>query len=605
MEPVVLKSQNITTSEFLSSQKRNIKIGAYVLVGLAIVVIYGFLNYRINNFATLALGLTKPVIVLNVESQDGLRVVINGSVGPVYVGVVSMTWNWGDGSQNEGFFPQSHSYSQPGKYKIIATARSLFGQGDGYVELSVTVPPNPPQLELSSPALKDMTLSVNGYVQDADRLVWNWGDGSPLEETWFSGNHAYKSYGDYIVNVTAYKGELSMSKNIRVSIKDQTPPTLETFIQDINGLKVTINGNTENTNKIIWYWGDDKSEDSWFPAVHAYLKSGTYEVTAKALGADKVTPKRFSVTVPRVDEFITLQGSQSNFFKFPKRFFDESVVTDKQILAVTDAQYQGLKKMHNGLVPYVSTKIEYNPAVYGVTSPEGIVLGDAAFPALNGGDPRWEVMSHEQGHNFFGGTSAFYYSIASPGPFLQESFAVLSAFYTYYDILENAKKYGINEDALNSLRRDFKNGEDYQKKQYETYIKDGAVFDVSDVLTSQALDYVMILKGEQYGWNNYALFARAFDDGMANQFTFQNDGVSDVEKSTYVIATLNATFNNDFRKEFINLNFPIDQVLYKEVFNKISDFINNNKKTVFHDDSLTYSTQIDNIFSIIRNFFNK
>ena len=564
---------------------------------------FGYLDSGSDNTA-LVLDSAKPKIILNVESQDKLEVLINGSVGPTSIGVVSMTWNWGDGSRNDGFFPQSHIYFKPGKYKIVTTARSLFGVSEGYTELWVSVPPEPPVLGLSRPTINDLNLSINGFVQNADKLVWNWGDGSKLEESWFLGNHTYKSYGDYTVEVTAYSGKLSTSRKVTVSLKEQKPPKLETYIQDVDGLRVTINGYAENTDKIIWNWGDGKSENSWFPVSHSYPQNGTYEVTVKALRGNKVISKTFSVTVPRVDEFITIQGSQSIFFKFPKRFFDESLVTDRQILAVTDAQYQSLKKMHNGLTPYALTKIEYNPVVYGQTSPEGIVLGDAAFPSLNGGNPRWEVMAHEQGHNFFGGTSAFYYLLASPGPFLQESFAVLSAFYTYHDILENAQKYGIKESALNSLRSDFENGRDYQKQRYEVYIKGGAVFDIDDVLTSQVLDYVMILKGERYGWGNYERFTRAFDNQIADQFSFQNDGVSDIEKSTYTIAALGVAFNNDFQKEFISLNFPIDTSLYKDVFSKISGFLNNEKGTMIQD-SPSLGTWMGNIFSRFRNIFDR
>ena len=324
-------SNHFNTSKILHlnswiSKHKKFCYGFLVLFFVLIIGNFGYLSSGVNNTA-LVLDSMKPQIILNVESQDKLEVLINGSVGPTSIGVVSVTWNWGDGSKNDGFFPQSHIYSKPGKYKIVTTARSLFGGNEGYAELFVTVPAHPPQLELSDPVIKNMTLSVNGYVQDANRLVWNWGDG--------------------------------------------------------------------------------KSENSWFPAVHSYSKGGTYEVTVKALGRDKISLKTFSITVPRVDELTTLKGSQSIFFKFPKRFFDESIVMDKQILAVTDAQFLSLKKMHNGLTPYSLTKIEYNSIAYGMTTPEGIVLGDSAFPSLNGGNPRWEVMSHEQGHNFFGGTSAF------------------------------------------------------------------------------------------------------------------------------------------------------------------------------------------------------
>ena len=48
---------------------------------------------------------------------------------------------------------------------------------------------------------------VNGYVgppeAGVDRLVWNWGDGSPTIVSHFPADHHYRDYGNYIVTVTA------------------------------------------------------------------------------------------------------------------------------------------------------------------------------------------------------------------------------------------------------------------------------------------------------------------------------------------------------------------------------------------------------------------
>ena len=68
--------------------------------------------------------------------------------------------------------------------------------------------------------------------------------------------------------------------------------------------------------------------------------------------------------------------------------------------------------------------------------------------------------------------------------------------------------------------------------------------------------------------------AKAFQNDISNQFTFQNDGVSDVEQSTYIIAALSASFDKDFRQEFRDLNFLIDETLYQEIHSKIQDYIN-------------------------------
>jgi hypothetical protein len=212
-----------------------------------------------------------------------------------------------------------------------------------------------------------------------------------------------------------------------------------------------------------------------------------------------------------------------------------------------------------------------------MTTPYGLKLGIYAFPVEESGHHSWDVMAHEQGHNFFGGTSGFYGSLAFPYPFLQESLAVLSALYTYHHTLSNLEEFGIEEDTRQSLDYVFSYEKSYQGGQYGEYISQGKNFDIDDILTSQALDYKMIEYGNLYGWESFKNLAKAFQDGISDQFTFHNDGVSDKEQSTYIIAALSASFNKDFRQEFYVLNFPIDEYLYEEVHPKIIDYLNDSE----------------------------
>lgn len=263
----------------------------------------------------------------------------------------------------------------------------------------------------------------------------------------------------------------------------------------------------------------------------------------------------------------------SGFYGFPTEFFEGSSLSQEQVMSITNAQYLSLKKMHNGISPYAFYRIEYEPDVYGSTTPYGLKLGDHAFPDLNSGHHRWEVMAHEQGHNFFGGTSAFYYQMAAPYPFLQESLAVLSAFYTYHDIVENQASYGIDIESIDSLNYDYGNGREYQEAMYRKYLSSGTKFNINDVLTSQALGFKMILYGEEYGWQHFEKLAKAFENTIAAQFTFQNDGASAVEQSTYIVAALNVAFDQDFTQEFIDIDFPIDDSLLREFTEIIEQYV--------------------------------
>lgn len=121
------------------------------------------------------------------------------------------------------------------------------------------------------------------------------------------------------------------------------------------------------------------------------------------------TPHTVTITVTKTPtttptQVVPVGINYCDFYGFPDRFFEESFLTREQVIKVVNAQYLSLKKMHNDIFPYEFCRVEYDSEVYGSTMPDGIKLGDSAFPDLNNGHHRWEVMAHEQGHNFFGVT---------------------------------------------------------------------------------------------------------------------------------------------------------------------------------------------------------
>jgi hypothetical protein len=271
---------------------------------------------------------------------------------------------------------------------------------------------------------------------------------------------------------------------------------------------------------------------------------------------------------------ITIIGNYSGFYDFPQSFFDNSNLTPAEVVKATDAQYLALRYMHNGIKPYDFERIEYQEDVYGMTMPNGLKLGKYASPSMNNGHHSWDVMAHEQGHNFFGGTSGFYSQLATPYPFLQESLAVLSASYSYNYIKNNS--LGLSPNTLADMNFVFTDEDKYQKSMYEQYIANGKRFNISDVLTSQALDWQMITYGNLYGWNNYKKLAKMFEDNIAGNFTFYKDGASDIEQSTYIIAILGVSFNKDFRSDFKNLSFPVNETLYSQISLILKPIINTN-----------------------------
>ncbi len=195
----------------------------------------------------------------------------------------------------------------------------------------------------------------------------------------------------------------------------------------------------------------------------------------------------------------------------------------------------------------------------------------------NGGDHSWDVIAHEIGHSFWSYNNGFY-TIAHPGPFLQESTAVLTAQYVYERIKYDQTNFELSLDAIKSLNVVFKEERNFQKSKYDEYIELGRPYSQDEstpnaILTSQALSYKMFLIGDKYGWNKFPIFYMAFSKDLVDQFSFWKDGVSDSEETTYTVAALNVAFNQDFRGDFKNLNFPIDDKLYNDIYPKIKEFV--------------------------------
>ncbi|MFA5992581.1 MAG: hypothetical protein WC796_02670 [Candidatus Pacearchaeota archaeon] len=301
---------------------------------------------------------------------------------------------------------------------------------------------------------------------------------------------------------------------------------------------------------------------------------------------------------------INLEGKYTGFYGFPQTFFDGSSLSSNEVVQVTDVIYSLEGELTNGIYPTYSgpinqpdfQKIEYQFDAYG-SSGFPMHLGDYASPLNNGGDHSWDVIAHEMSHNFWNDNN-FFYTLAVPGPFLQESTSVLTAQYVYERIKQDSNHFSLSKNKVDSLDRVFISEKAYQKSRYDEYIRLGKPYSQDEsgpnyaILTSQAFDYKMFLIGDQYGWDKFPRFYKGFSNELKSQFSFWQDGVSDIEETTYTIAALNVAFNQDFRQEFKNLNFPINDTLYNQIYPKIKEFVG---KCIYDwdcDDNLSYTKDL-------------
>jgi len=166
-----------------------------------------------------------------------------------------------------------------------------------------TTPVSTPKVILiqpPSPYVVGASIIFNGVATTTSpatisKIVFNFGDGSPVYTGWFLCTHTYTQAGSYVVTVTATDSNgqtASASETLNVvaatTTVAPTKPTITLFTPTITGMNVNSNGVTLPTSSgattvsIQWAWGDGIKTTSWFPGVHTYSQNGTYTITVTA-----------------------------------------------------------------------------------------------------------------------------------------------------------------------------------------------------------------------------------------------------------------------------------------------------------------------------------
>jgi PKD repeat protein len=176
-----------------------------------------------------------PKLTLFNPEVSGLTVTVNGVATPGYEGakIDRLTWDWGDGSSENRWFPASHMYSKPGTYTITVTVY----QSDGltvtktlsvYVEAENQPPVAGFSYSPSNPLAGDgVSFTDQSYDPDGSVVSWRWdfGDGASSSER--NPTHVYYSPGSYTVTLTVKddKGaEKSVSKTVYVGKREENKP---------------------------------------------------------------------------------------------------------------------------------------------------------------------------------------------------------------------------------------------------------------------------------------------------------------------------------------------------------------------------------------------
>ena len=210
-----------------------------------------------------------PVVRLNDPQVSGLAVSVNGVALPGYQGatITRISWNWGDGSSGNSWFPASHTYRNPSTYSITVTAyqsdgRSTTATTVARLYVTPTTQRYPPSLSLYTPQVNGLSVSINGVAAPGTsgasitRIFWNWGDGRSGNQ-WFPGSHTYDRGGSYTVTVTAYQSDgLSTTRSVTAVVRVSESTSLDSYTKDWAGYVVLAENIVDETGDITGVWGE-------------------------------------------------------------------------------------------------------------------------------------------------------------------------------------------------------------------------------------------------------------------------------------------------------------------------------------------------------------
>jgi uncharacterized protein YkwD/PKD repeat protein len=189
--------------------------GRRVDVARPVVVFPAAGQYEITLEVTNPLGRTShsvpvtvvPVPVANFVPDDpspgiGQPVVFENASGGQPP--LSVTWDFGDGTELSGEMRPVHAYDVPGNYEVQLVIENAFGRSEAFTTIEVGVPP---VADLVIPTSVAVGLPLQGQALGDDTVTsyrWDMGDGRTHEGEQIS--HIYQRPGDYYVTLFAGNG---------------------------------------------------------------------------------------------------------------------------------------------------------------------------------------------------------------------------------------------------------------------------------------------------------------------------------------------------------------------------------------------------------------
>lgn len=208
--------------------------------------------------------------------------------------VNSWSWDFGDGSTSTLQNP-SHTYANPGNYKVKLVLKSIIGCQSNVLEKTVFIAAPPvSKIGVASPLCVNTNISFRdeSTSQDGNIIAWEWdfGDNTAIS-TLQHPTHLFATAGTYNVKLTTTTSFNCKNTIIRsFVIKNPAEISFDDPGSCVNDF-VVFKAKVLTGSVTSWFWnfGDgtnDVSQNTKAEPVHKYNAAGQYTVTLTAVSND-------------------------------------------------------------------------------------------------------------------------------------------------------------------------------------------------------------------------------------------------------------------------------------------------------------------------------
>lgn len=222
----------------------------------------------------------------------------------------SLTWNFGDGSIENGPRSHGHVYRAPGSFRVQAYEA---GDEGNAVACFVDVAPDDRRLTAAPPAPRaNQAVAFSAQNFAAGSLRWDFGDGQ-AQNGGASQTHVFRQPGSF--QVRAWEGDGSADDAVALIVA-VAPDNRQVQVQPMPpraGTVVQFTAQNFAGNDLRWNFGDGPAESGGASQAHVFRQPGSIQVQVWEAGEGQETAVRLPLSVQPDPRQVAIAGPADVF----------------------------------------------------------------------------------------------------------------------------------------------------------------------------------------------------------------------------------------------------------------------------------------------------